>query len=537
MTRRSPQDLKLHLSDHMRNRQAWRVLGASVALLAAAACNNDKLTSLNTNPNSPEDVPASTIFTTAARTAVSRWIGGGYDLRGTEWVVQHLAEVQYPDEDDYKRLQASSTTPWFDTPYTSELEDFRKIYQKGQTATDPGTWAPAAIMRTLDFSYLTNTFGDIPYFEALQGDSTGSTLTPAYDKQQDIYTDFFKQLDAASKALVGASNTLHNADPIYAGSPTQWQKLANSLRLRLAMQVVNVDPALASAQIQAALAAPGGVFTSNADNAQINWPGDGVYNNPWSDNFAGRDDHRMSQTFMNLLLALNDPRMTVFATPTDQDTTINAAFPNFAGMPNGLSQSTAQPYFNNTSRPGLIFWPPANLADVSGGTGKTTPTFVMTFAEVSFIKAEAANRGLGGLTPATAAASYNAGIAASFDQWGVTMPAGYLTQSSVAYAGGVPGLVQINQQEWIALFTDGGTTWSLWRRTCVPNTVKPGPDAITDIVPRRFEYSTTEYSVNETQVDAAVARQGPDLLTTSPWWDKNWNTAAVPTFTSGCGSR
>jgi hypothetical protein len=516
-------------------------VAASVALFGAAACNNDGLTSLNKNPNSPEDAPATTIFTNAARTAVARWVGNGYDLRGTEWVVQHLAEVQYPDEDDYKRLQASSTTPWFDTPYSAELEDFRKVYQKGLAANQPGTWAPALIMRTWVFSYLTNTFGDIPYFQALAGDSAGSSLTPAYDKQQDIYADFFKQLDAAAKALASASNTLGDADPIYGGNTAKWQKFDNSLLLRLAMQIVNIDAATANTQIAAALApANGGVFTSNADNAQLNWPGDGVFNNPWSDNFAGRDDHRMSQTFVNLLIGLKDPRLFVFATKTTDDTLVGADpnFANYAGMPNGLTQATAQPYFNDTSRPGLIFWPPANLAAVEGGFGKTTATYVMTYAEVSFIEAEAANRSLGGLTPATAATSYNNGITASFDQWGVTMPPGYLASAGIAYTPGTPGLIQIDQQEWIALYTDGGTTWSLWRRTCVPNTVKPGPAAITTIVPRRFEYSTTEYSVNETQVKAAAARQGADLLTTPMWWDKNWNNAAVvPTYTAGCGSQ
>jgi len=68
----------------------------------------------------------------------------------------------------------------------------------------------------------------------------------------------------------------------------------------------------------------------------------------------------------------------------------------------------------------------------------------------------------------------------------------------------------------------------------VPNTVKPGPDAIIDIVPRRFEYSNTEYSVNASQVEAAVARQGSDDLTTPMWWDV---ATAAPTYTTGCGSR
>jgi len=515
----------------MLNRHFSLVLLLAVVLGGAEACNNDKLTSLNSNPNAPADVPVTTIWTNAARTAVSRWLGSGYDLRGTEWVVQHLAEVQYPDEDDYKRLQASSTTTWFDFPYQSELEDFRKVYQKGKASNNAGIWAPAAIMRTLDFSYLTNTFGDIPYFQALAGDSSSATLTPTYDPQAAIYADFFTQLDAASKALSGASNGLGSADPIYGGDPKAWQKFANSLRLRLAMQIVNKDPATASTQIAAALAAPGGVFTSNADNATVDWPGDGVYNNPWSDNFAGRDDHRMSQTFMNLMLGMNDPRIPVFAQPTSRDTTINPAFANYAGMPNGLVQATAQPYFNDTSRPGLIFWPPANLAAVSGGTGKATPTYVMTYAEVALIEAEAANRSLGGLTPAQAQGFYNSGVTASLEQWGVGSSASaYLAQPNIAYAGGTNGLVQIDTQEWIALFTDGGTTWSLWRRTCVPNTVKPGPNAITDIVPRRFEYSNTEYSVNAAQVEAAVARQGSDDLTTPMWWDVQ---TAAPAYTAG----
>src|SRR5205823_129198 len=129
--------------DHMQSRHSLLVVSAGIALVGAIACNNDKLTSLNTNPNAPADVPVNTIFTNAARVAVSQWVGNSYDLRGTEWVVQHLAEVQYPDEDDYKRLQASSTTPWFNNPYQSELEDLRKVIQKGQAAKDPGTWAPA----------------------------------------------------------------------------------------------------------------------------------------------------------------------------------------------------------------------------------------------------------------------------------------------------------------------------------------------------------------------------------------------------------
>jgi hypothetical protein len=507
---------------------------ATTLVVGAAACNNDKLTDLNKNPNSPEDVPAASIFTTAARTATANWVGNNFNLRGTEWVAQHLAESQYPDEDDYKRLQGPQTTGLFDNPYVGELEDLRQVIKKGLAANDAGVYGPAQVLRSWEFSHMTNTFGDVPYFTALSGDSAGANLSPKYDAQKDIYTDLFKVLDAASKSLSSASATLGKADPIYSGSPKAWQKFANSIRLRLAMQIINVDPATAAAQVQAALAAPGGVFTSNADMAQFSWPGDGVYNNPWSVNFQTRDDHRMSQTLMNVMLASNDPRIPIFAQPTVSDPT------KYAGMPNGLTQATASPYANISSRPGKIFWPTGNTAGVTGGTGVSTPSYLMTYAEVAFLEAEAAARGIGGLTAGQAAGFYNAAITASLNQWGVTSASAisaFLANSAIAYAGGAAGQTQIATQEWVALFTDGTQAWSLWRRTCAPLTLKPGPFAIINTVPRRFQYSDTEKSVNASSLNAALTQMGAttDDFTTRMYWDTK--PTAAPTYNAGCGTR
>ncbi|PYO46641.1 MAG: hypothetical protein DMD72_12250, partial [Gemmatimonadetes bacterium] len=214
-------------------------VGSGVALaLTAFGCNNDKLTSLNTNPNSPEDVPNGPLFTNATRVTVARW-WGGIDLRTYEWAVQQLSEIQYTDEDRYVRMHAADTEGSFNGAYSGELKDLAQIITKAEAAKDPGTYAPSLAMRTLGFSYVTDSWGDVPYSAALQGDVVGSTLSPAYDKQQDIYTDFFATLDKAAKDLVGAANTLGSADPIYAGNPAKWQKFINSLRARLAMRVVN----------------------------------------------------------------------------------------------------------------------------------------------------------------------------------------------------------------------------------------------------------------------------------------------------------
>jgi hypothetical protein len=520
----------------MTNKKLWKVSAGAALAFAAFGCNNDKLTSLNTNPNSPEDVPAGPLFTDASRVAVARWFGA-YDLRTTEWIAQQLSEIQYMDEDRYVRVHAADTEGSFNGAYSAELKDLTQIVTKATAAGQPGTYAPAMALRTWDFSYVTNSWGDIPYFSALRGDSVGSTLSPAYDKQQAIYADFFAVLDKAAKDLSTATNTLGSADPIYAGSPAKWQKFTNSLRLRLAMQIVNVDPTTASTQVAAALAAPGGLILTNADNAQIKWPGDGVYNNPWSDNLKARDDWRMSNRLMNLMNSINDPRVPIFAQPA-------SGTGAYAGSPNGIAVIKAPTYTNTTSRPGAIFYPgKTSYGPTFGGSGASLPTFILSAAETNFLLAEAAQRGMGGLTAGQAKGYYEAGITQSLQQWSDVAPAAqaissatiasFLASPGVAYAGGNAGLVQIANQAWIALFTDGGQVWSLWRRTCQPSTVVAGVDATLNTVPRRLEYSTTENTVNAESVAAAVANQGADLLTTRMWWDKN--PTAAPTYVTGCG--
>jgi hypothetical protein len=514
----------------MINKKILRVCSVVALALGLYSCNNDTITTLNKNPNSPEDVPPGPLFTEASRLSVSRWFGG-IDLRTYEWIVQQLSEVQYNDEDRYLRVHAADTEGSFNGAYAGELKDLTQIIAKGQATSDPGIYAPALALRTLVFSFVTDSWGDIPYSQALKGDSVGSSLTPTYDKQKDIYTDFFAVLDKASKDLVGASNGLGDADPYYGGDPASWQKFINSLRLRLAIRVVNVDPALASAQIAAARAAPGGLILTNADNAYFPWPGDGVYNNPWADNLGARDDWRMSDRLVNIMNALSDPRLPIYAQPAASDGA-------YRGSPNGvLPAPPNMPDRATTSRPGIIFYKGATVyGPTFGGAGASLPTPVLTAAEVNFILAEASERGLGGLTAGTAAAYYNAGISESLNQWndmaassGQSISAGdmaaYLATPSVVYTGGVAGLKQIATQKYIALYMDGATAWFEWRRTCVPNTIVPGPDATLNYVPRRLEYPTTEATANGDALKAAIAAQGPDDLGTKLWWD----TQTAPT--------
>ena len=181
------------------------------------------------------------------------------------------------------------------------------------------------------------------------------------------------------------------------------------------------------------------------------------------------------------------------------------------------------PFFNTTSRVGTIFYPGTTTYGTFGtAAGKKTPAMVMTYAEVAFLRAEAAERGLGGQTGA--AAHYNAGVTASILQWGGSAgdAATYLAQPAVAYVAGATGLQRIAVQKWISLFTQGNEAWAEWRRTGFPSTIAMGPSAYPDVlqVPRRWPYASNEQTVNSASLLAAIAVQGPDLYSTRMWWDK-----------------
>ncbi|AHG92285.1 hypothetical protein J421_4750 (plasmid) [Gemmatirosa kalamazoonensis] len=493
------------------------VAAAVVAAAITVGCSKD-LTSLNVNPNQPTTAPASALFTNATVSTVQRFNGSFNTLSMTELFAQHIAQVQYIDE-DRGHIRSTTIDALFTDAYRNELEDFQKIIDQGVAAKAAGISGPAQVMQSWVFQQLTDLWGDIPYSEALKGDIPGSSFTPKYDAQKDIYYGLLKTLTDASSALKSATDAgLGSADPIYKGNAAQWAKFANSMRARLAMRMSKADPTKADAELRAAIAA--GLMTSNADNAQLNYPGDGVFDNPWSSNFAGRDDHRVSKTLLDTMNTLADPRVKIYAQPTKADPNV------YAGLQNGLDNATASgALFNTTSRPGAIFYPGTTTYGTFGtSAGRKTPNYLQTYAEVQFILAEAAERGMAGLSAGAAKGYYDAGVRASITQWGGSNADAdaYLARNGVAYRGGAQGLQQIGLQKWIAEFTQGLEAWSDWRRTGNPASIKPGPKQYPDVpgIPRRLIYPSNEQSVNLKSLTDAIARQGADSYLTHVWWDK-----------------
>jgi hypothetical protein len=483
------------------------LLGAAIVALTAtaAACNTDKLTDLNNNPNAPTQVQAEQLFTDGVTQAMFYLRGPNFEHGLNALWVQHYAEVQYPEADQNKPRAATIEALW-NTLYSIPLEDLQAAITKG--ADRPGIWGPALVMRSAVYQEITDLWGDIPYTDALRGDAgSAAVLSPKYDPQSVVYDSLFKALASAATALKTAPNSYGGADPVYAGNPAKWAKLANSLRLRLAMRLSKVDPARGKTELLAALAA--GPMSSNADNATVVWPG-GVNTNPlyqnWIDLGGGtRDDQRLSETFVDTLNLTNDPRIAVYAQPTDSSDACPTpgCYPEFVGAPNGVKANSIP--LPTASRPGDII------------REATSPSDIMRYDEVLFIRAEAAQLGW---TTENAALLYTQAITASMEHWGVK-PAdvtAYLEQPSVAYNPAI-GLKQIAYQKWVALFNEEIEAYSEWRRSGVP-VLTTGPEAAFSSVPRRLTYADLEVSLNAANVDAATTAQGGAGLTNRVWWDK-----------------
>ena len=172
----------------------YKILSVFAALATITACGD--LTSINSNPNGPTDVDPPSILGNALDNVAGGVNGvNSLNIRGGGLWVQYYAEIQYRDEDKYI-LRSGSSGGW--GFYNSSLEDFQRMIEKGVAAARPNWSAVGRIMKSYVFSVMTDAMGDLPYSQALKGDTV---LQPVYDTQQAIYNSLFADLAQASTEI------------------------------------------------------------------------------------------------------------------------------------------------------------------------------------------------------------------------------------------------------------------------------------------------------------------------------------------------
>ncbi|MGB0931998.1 MAG: SusD/RagB family nutrient-binding outer membrane lipoprotein, partial [Chitinophagales bacterium] len=409
---------------------------------------------------------------------------------------QQYAKIQYIDEDWYSYRDAAFDSHWNylyagaklsdETVVPGPLQDLQIIINKTEP-NEPNMRAAAMTMQAYYFSVITDMWGDIPYFQALQG---GDNVQPVYDTQESIYKDLEQKLATAAGLFDEGADALGQGDVLYGGDISKWRKFANTLRARILNRYKHKDAAAESALMT--LLSSGDLMNSNADDADMFYP-DGAVDttNPIYENrnIDNRVDHAVSKTMIDLLVSLNDPRLAVIAEPNDEG--------NYIGQPNG---SIEPERFTAVSYVGSAF-----IDD------PTAPSCIMTYAELMLIKAEAMSD----------KQAYMDGIAASMSKMGISMDEASMEAVSAAYDANA--LEAIITQKWIALFGNGAEAFTEYRRTKYPATIQEVPGSVFpgQGVPRRFAYPVTEFGVNKVNLDEAIARQSVDatgIFGNEMWW-------------------
>jgi hypothetical protein len=468
----------------------------------------------NQNPNNPEVVNPELLMVTVIRSTVNQMVNEAWSPGNI--VSQFSSEIREPNTDRY--IWGSFST--WSNGY-SVLKDVNNLYDIAEERGLNNYKGIALVLRALIYSRMTDTYGDLPYKEALKGKDDEPVYAPKYDTQQEIYAGLLKELEEANKLLSTAGgvidNDILNGNNSYVGNPILWKKLANSLKIRLLMRQSNkVNPSQA---LQEILNNPTQfpIFQSNADNAAVTYVEAPNLFPITSTRIGFWRDRRLSKTLFNQLNITNDPRLQVFAEPTSESVTAFSKGTGplkWDGVRNGETDANLGSNIDaKVSTLGKMFY--VDLAIPVKAEG-----LVMTFAELNFLLAEAAQKKWITGNPET---FYNNGIKASVDYYrtisGVSITATdqFLTSEGIKF-NPTKALEQIGTQKWISLFFHDLQAWHEWKRTGFPVLTPSFVNNNGNKIPVRFTYPTAQQTTNRENYQAAVARQGVDDINTKLWW-------------------
>ena len=474
------------------------ILLLAVSSLFVFSCDKD-FEEVNTDPNNPQKVPAHLLLGSTIRNTQSATYNAfqGGDM-GSVWA-QHWSKVQYNDEERYYPRVASIANIW-NVLYTTVIYDSKQMEKLAIEEDNSNLQGVSLVMQANAFQILTDLYGPIPFSES----GIKGILKPKYDSQKDVYIGIIDMLTRADVLLASNSGVIPpTSDLIYAGNASKWRKLANSLKLKALMRISKTTGVNNSADIQALVAA-GNLMSSNSDSAQIYNLSSTAEANPTSQTLTSRLEYKVSTVLVAKMNLYTDARLPVFAKPVGATYVGNA--------PGVMSLNYA-----GTSGVGAFYISP------------TLPGVIMSYSQVQFLLAEAANENFITNNPAVTATEstseiyFRNGVIANFEFNNLTTAQGlaYASQPSFDYATTISGRKIIAEQVWLSLYGQGFEAWTEWRRTGFPvlsPAVSANPQVV--IIPRRLTYPEKEPSVNKDNYNAAVGSiTGGDKLSSRLWWN------------------
>ena len=491
-------------------------IGAMMATLTIlSGCQKDYL-DINNNPNQvtaatpvlvlPAALSSSGAYFSTSFSFLNLWMGywnwsGNYSI-GT-------SDKNYQFTNDF------NTGIWNNAYIIIKNYDY--IDKQGATLGQPLLQGMAKIMKALHFQILVDTYGNVPYSQALQGIASAQ---PAYDDATAIYEDLFKQIDAAlalfdnADKIAAQGGTVLNPttnDIMFQGNIGKWRRFANTLKLRMLLRQSEKSDRQAFVQTQlATLKASSYGFTKSGENAAVN-PGYANSSGQQSP-FYGTYGYQVNGQPIE---AYNINRANKYGITFYQSTNDTSRLAKFYTPASGTTYDAT--YFGTIA--------PLVNSQVSGiGPGLLNsvnqPAYILTSHEAFFIQAEAAQRGWIAGDPKTL---YQQAITESYLNLGLTAANAttYYSQATanVGWDSSTNKIQAVITQKWASL--NGWSpfeAWSDYRRLGLPAVpISQDPSTSVKQIPVRLLYPQSEYNYNGTVVKA----QGQiSQFTSKIFWEK-----------------
>ena len=537
-----------------------------------ASCSDEYMENMNTDPSKAATIDPNAQLTTAQLQTYGDLsmmeIYRNYHYAFTQQLMGCWNTTNYGGRHTLDNNEMSRIWTSFYTQSLKNISDAQ--YRTAEDAEKVNINSVLRIYRVYLMSIITDTYGDAPFSEAGLGFLEGK-FNPKYDKQEDIYNAFFLELEDAVNKIDPTKDKV-TGDLIYAGDVTKWQQLANSLRLRFAMRISNVNPTKAQTEFENALAANGGVITDASSDALIKYMtiafsfGQEAFSdyrgNSLSQLLFGNDPANnpsyLCSTFFNQLYNSGDPR-TFKISRCYYDGLMSATSPDNRV---DITQEMIEKGIAFSPRdPGAYSWEPwptgydsdickelaVNNPSVTVTMARevepklannflksNNPGVVMTSAEVKFLMAEATVKGWN-VGSVSAEALYKQGVRAAMDfltdNYGCTATTDAEFDAFIQDKGAFghtdnQKLEAINTQAWILHFTNPAECWANVRRSGYPKLKSPAEYGFGQYltggteIPVRLCYPVLESSYNKENYHEAIERMGgTDNWHSLLWWD------------------
>ncbi|AQW93420.1 SusD/RagB family nutrient-binding outer membrane lipoprotein [Elizabethkingia anophelis] len=473
----------------------------SLSVFTLSSCESDT-TELNNDPKHPTVVPSENLVVSSERYLADRWVSPSVNGHIARFYTQQWSETQYVDETNYNFVTRNQPNGHYTgmmrdvigplataSGFLDKEDEDANLTPEQQSKVKLNKKATIELISVFTWLNLVDTFGDVPYTEALKTVLGSQILQPKYDDAATIYADLQKRIDAAVNSMT-FDLPGYKKDAFYKGDMAKWKKFANTLKFMMGLNLSDVDNAKAKQLVETAYNS--GIILSDSDEFTFPYVA-AQFNNPVYQNLvaSGRDDFLPSDVYVNALKAKNDPRVPKYFTKDPNG--------NYTGSPYG-ELATFSKYSHITSTIQT----------------NTYPGYIFDTVFIKIMLAEAAAKGysVGG----TAQSYYNDFILTSMKKWGVA------DADAATYLASVPfnsanWKKSIGDEAWVSMYNRGIEAWYFFRRLDYPTLQKP---PVAQGLVYRMPYPNGEYDTNRQNVTAAAAKiSGGDKYTSKVFWDKN----------------